>query len=269
MSRLTRLAQAISAYWRSRIQGTAGGHLPPVDPRGYPDQRSGAPPIDPRLARDRRSGAPPIIPPRPPTGNAPTGDDDDGYDEVRLLGRDESYDEQGWEEFKLSMRQVESSNVYAYGFQQESSTMGILYVTFLNWLPKDFGGDGSRSGPGATYAYYDFPIGKYKAFEGMAASSAGGAVWDFCRVRHSVFEHQHTYRLIQTGGDYTPRKATAKGFKSRQPAAIGAGRRNLKGQLANRQLPPRDASFRRQLPKRNYAASPNRGTPNRGTPNRG
>ncbi len=291
MSRLTGLAQAISGYLRRRIQGTAGGHLPPIDPRSFTDLRSGAPPIDPRasrdlrpgappidprMARDRRTGAPPIIrpslpgmppssrsaqpeaiqPPRiPPTGHAPTGDE---FDDIQLLGRDASYDKPEWEEMKSSMRLVESSNVYSYGYQHESPTMGILYVTFLNWVPRSFGGDGSRSGPGPTYGYYDFPVAKFKAFEAMAASSAGGAVWDFCRVRHSVFEHQHTYRLIQSGGDYVPRKATAKGFKARMPANIGVGPRNLKGQLARQQLPPR-----------NYAALPKRALPNRGTPKNG
>lgn len=240
-SKLARLAAAASAYIARRV---AAG-----------------------FEEGRELGSPP---PKSPTGNAPAGDDDDDYTPIQLLGRDEGYDEQGWAEFVSKMRQVNSSNVYAYGFQREDANKGILYVTFLNWTPREFGGDGSRSGPGPTYAYYDFPWSKYRAFEAEAASSAGGAVWDYCRVRHSMFEHQHTYRLIQTAGDYVPRKVTAKGYKERQVANIGIGKR---GGHARQQLDEREVAFRRVLPQKayppDYHAGPNRGRPNRGEPNRG
>lgn len=199
----------------------------------------------------------------PPRSRPLDPDDDEPDDEIEYLGRGEQYDEETWPQFLANMRQVSSSNVYAYGFVAETRSMGILYVTFLNWTPKDFGGDGSRSGPGATYAYYNFPVMKFRAFQSMAESSAGSAVWDYCRVRHSVFEHQHTYQLVSTSGDYVPRKATAKGFKRRQVAAAGMGRRQAH---SRQQLPEQAMAFRKVLPNR---GSPNRGSPNRGQPNRG
>jgi hypothetical protein len=229
----------------------------------HQDQRTGPPPVNP----PSRPPGPPAPPNQPPSD--PDDDPDERFDDIQLFGRDESYDAEGWEEFQAKMRQVASSNVYAYGFQQETAASGILYVTFLNWTPKDFRGDGSREGAGPTYAYYDFPTAKYKAFEAEAASSAGSAVWDFCRVRHSAFEHQHTYRLIQTAGEYVPRKATAGGFKRRNTNQ-GKGQLKLnQGGFARQQLPSQKIAFRKVLPPRNYAASPNRGAPNRGSPNRG
>lgn len=259
-SKLARLAAAASAYIAKRIAAGFGKSADSDPPGSYKDR------LRKQAAEGSEFGPPrPPSPPRPPTGNAPTGDDDEEYTPIQLLGRDEGYDERGWAEFVATMRQVESSNVYAYGFQREDASKGILYVTFLNWSPKIFGGDGSRSGPGPTYAYYDFPLSKYRAFESEAASSAGLAVWDFCRVRHSMFEHQHTYRLVQSGGDYVPRKVTAKGFKARQVANIGIGHR---GGHARQQLQPQNIAFRSVLPPRNTAA-PNRAGPNRGTPNRG
>lgn len=145
--------------------------------------------------------------------------------------------------------------------------MGILYVTYLDWIPAAYGGSGERSGSGPTYAYYDVPLAKYRAFEATAASSAGGAVWDYLRVRHSAVDHQHTYALISVSGEYVPRRTTVKGFRERQVPAIGTG---MRGGLPGRKtLPAEDRAFSRQTAQRNYAASPNRGAPNRGRPNRG
>jgi hypothetical protein len=242
MSRLARIAAAAAAFIRSRLSGFS---------REQAAQQS----------------RPPVSPPPPPPVEM-TGDDDDNDDgDIEYLGRGEQYDEQAWQAFVSNMREVSSSNVFSYGYRAETKTMGILYVTFLASVPKSFGGTGERSGPGSTYAYYDFPLAKFRAFESMAGSSAGGAVWDFCRVRHSRFEHQHTYQLVQVSGDYVPRKATAKGFKRRQVAAPGMGRRSAH---ARQQLPEQAMTFRRQLPQRNRAnGTPNRGRPNRGEPNRG
>lgn len=263
MSRLSRLAQAASDYMRRRLLSELAGIF-----RG---QNSGAATRRPSVWEQSRPGAPPIIggsdePPRrpPTTGNAPS-DDDEQYDDVTLLGRDMSHDAGDWQEVNARMRIVSSSNVYGYFFQQESPTMGILYVQYLNWTPKQFGGDGSRSGEGAVYAYYDVPTAKFREFESQAASSAGRAVWEYLRVPGSRFEHQHTYRLISTSGPYVPRKATAKGYKARNTAGIGSGMRRGKGERARQQLEPRKFAFRRVLPNR----EPYRGLPNRGEPNRG
>lgn len=140
---------------------------------------------------------------------------------------------------------VNSSNVYSYVYQRTSKTNGILYVTFLAWSP----GGGERSGAGPTYAYYDVPVTKYKAFKREAGKSAGAAVWDYLRVRGTHWDHQHQYRLVgatlvqETGEFYVPRKAVERGYKRRILALRST-------------LPPR-------------AFLPDRGTPSRGTPNRG
>jgi hypothetical protein len=145
--------------------------------------------------------------------------------------------------------------------------MGILYVTFLEYTPVSAGGTGDRGdGPGATYAYYDFPLAKYRQFATMAESSAGGSVWDYCRVRHLASEHQYTYRLAATTGEYVPRKATAGGFKERNLPNPGMGKRGYRRST----LDPRHMAGNRQLPQRRSAdGRPNQGKPNRGEPNRG
>jgi hypothetical protein len=255
---------------------------PPPTPTllpGSPQRDPSQPPIWPGSTdRDRRTGAPPQIqpiyvdppvqppggqpptatplpppvppppPPRPPVG-MPGGEDDDG-DEIQLLGRDASYSRSDWAAVMAGMRLTPgSSNVYGYYYEFESRTRGILYVTFLGVAT-----DGTRSGPGQTYAYYDVPGQKYHQFARATASSAGSAVWDYLRIRGTIAGHQHNYRLVQSHGDYVPRKATPIGFRTRNVTAIGqTGRR----------------SYRRStLPERMFAR-PDRGTPDRGEPDRG
>jgi len=262
MSILTRLAQAASAYIRARMASAPS--------RARTRGPAARPPGDGTVPR--MSGAPPVVgggrqPPRPPiTGNAPTGDDDDEFDNVQILGRDQTSEVDGIDQITSKLRLVNSSNVYGYTFTLETPQMGILYVTFLEYVPKAAGGSGERGdGPGPTYAYYDFPLAKYRQFESMAASSAGGAVWDYCRVRHSVYEHQHSYRLVAASGEYVPRRAMAGGFKDRAVADPGMGRRGFKRST----LPAQAMKTSRQLPTRSYASNNNNGAPNRGTPNRG
>ena len=260
MSILTRLAGLASAYIKSRRASAPARVRSRSGPPGGRRSLPGPPPV--------QSGGRGRIPPtgRPPV-DGDDGDfgDDDSFDNIDT-GRDYTSDPAEMDLLQTKMRRVASSNVYSYAYQAETPRMGILYVTFLEWAPKSRGGTGEKGdGPGATYAYFDFPLAKYKQFESLAESSAGSAVWDYCRVRHSVFEHQHTYRLISTSGEYVPRKATAQGFAARSLADVGTGKRGARGSS----LAPRRQSFRRQLPRRNYAAFPNRGEPNRGEPNRG
>lgn len=275
MSLLSRLARAAADYMTRRTLSELAQSRHHTIPQGMGDlaarsrgrNRTPGPPG----GMESTPGAPPIqgggreepanIPPTPPTDD----DDQERFDDITIFGRDASNDQQEWQELNTRLRVVASSNVYGYAFQAESPTMGILYVQYLNWTPRQFGGDGSRSGPGSLYAYYDVPIAKYREFESHAASSAGGAVWDYLRVRGSMFEHQHTYRLVSTSGPYVPRKATAKGFKARNTAGIGTGMRRQKGERARQQLAPRSMAMRRVLPSR----EPFRGLPNRGEPNRG
>ncbi|MFM9961457.1 MAG: hypothetical protein ACKV2Q_09540, partial [Planctomycetaceae bacterium] len=138
-------------------------------------------------------------------GGQETEDEDtDEETTIQTLGRGMGYDAE--DDAALISREirVESSNVYSFVFERESHRSGILYVTFLAWTP----GSKHRSGPGPTYAYYDVPLRKYHEFEQAATTnSAGGAVWDYLRVRGSVYQHQHQYRIVagvlmQEGGQY-------------------------------------------------------------------
>lgn len=193
--------------------------------------------------------------PRSTTGNPPTDDDygdELGYGDIQLLGRDASYDLADWQAFMDAMRLTPgSSNVFGYYFERESRTRGILYVTFKA-NSKD-----EKGGPGQTYAYYDVPVRKWHQFDKASAASAGKAVWDYLRVRGTIWGHQHRYRLVQSHGDYVPRKATPQGYRNRavlEPGGIGR------------------RSYRRNtLPEQRFDArgKPNRGRPDRGEPNRG
>lgn len=230
---------------QDRRSGLPPVQLPPQRPPvGRPDET--IPPAAGPPSQPLPPGSLPPPPPRPPVGIPGDGDED----EIELLGRDASYHRGDWAAVMAAMRLTPgSSNVFGYYFEFESRTRGILYVTFLA-----VGVGGKRSGAGQTYAYYDVPGRKYNQFAQASDSSAGGAVWDYLRIRGTIAGHQHNYRLVQSHGDYVPRKATPIGFRTRNVAAIGqAGRR----------------SYRRStLPERLFAR-PNRGTPDRGTPNRG
>ncbi|QDV26344.1 KTSC domain-containing protein [Aureliella helgolandensis] len=274
MSILSRLANRASRYIKARVQSTLGARSR-ARPPGNMRTSSGKPPIRPYGSSP---GAPPVVGGPGVDGhsgatglsgvlaaerrrNDENGDDDD-FDDIQLLGRDAGYDQEEFQRLEPKMRRVSSSNVFSYAFEMETARQGILYVTFLDYTPKDAGGDGSKkNSPGSTYAYYDFPLAKFKQFEAMAASTAGGAVWDYCRVRHSGFEHQHSYRLVQSAGDYIPRKATAGGWKARSVPTLGIGKRSARRST----LKPRTMHFRAQANN----GAPNRGAPNRGNPNRG
>jgi len=194
---------------------------------------------------------------------------DEPEDEIEVLGRGIDYDE---EEFQLAMEgavQVASSNVYSYYYQPESKYSGVLYVTFL---AKAASKNQPRQGPGPTYAYYGVTVQKYRAFRAQAAESAGSAVWDHLRVRGTIFGHQVQYRLISVTGDYVPRKATAKGFKTRYLKPVG------RPSAVNARLPANASERERELQRRGFMrstlppqdfATPERGNPDRGTPNRG
>ena len=242
-----------------------------------PDWRPGAPPIQirewpsppPQITYPSRpTAAPPPPGPPPPAPPSPAAPPPPEPEKPRgLFGRGAAYDPQQFAEMMDAMRLTPgSTNVYGYFFEPESRTRGILYVTFLGVTSS-----GGRSGPGQTYAYYDVPVRKYHDFSRASAQSAGGAVWDYLRVRGSVWSHQHTYRLIQSHGDYVPRKATAAGFKTRTVARMGG-----EGPFRQAEFTPvgeraraiRRSYTRSTLPERLFA-QPNRGEPDRGEPNRG
>lgn len=221
-----------SAYMRNRrslydrLKSFLFGSKSVEGPPGSETTRPGAPPVE----------APPEV-----------------FDEIKLLGRDASYDHGDFAAVMDGMRRVSSSNVYGYYFEREQRNMGILYVTFLETLE-----NGKRgSGPGPTYAYYNVPVRKAIEFQKATASSAGEAVWDYLRVRGSVFAHQHMYRLIHVSGEYVPRKATALGYKARAVPNLGIGRRGFQRNT----LQP--IHFSRHDPRR---GDPVRGEPDRGRP---
>lgn len=229
-------------------QPGAGSAEPPRAPVPQPPQQQPPATRPPGpLSPGPLAPPPPIVrPPQRPIVGQPEIDD---FDDIVLLGRDASYDQEDWRVVMRQMRQTPgSSNVFGYYFEFESRTSGILYVTFLATHR-----GGERGGPGPTYAYYGVSGRKYHEFQGAAESSAGNAVWDYLRVRGSSYQHQDTYRLVQVQGDYIPRKATARGFRTRNVPVLGVGRREYR---------------RSTLPERLFP-HPNRGRPDRGEPDRG
>lgn len=239
---------------------------PPSKPLKVPIQRT--PPTRPV---PRPSGAPPYVKPQeplrpdygPPDDSLPPGGPVDlieqEFDDVKLLGRDAGYDPDDFAAVMENMRLTPgSSNVWGYFYERESRKSGILYVTFLQQ-----GLDGKKiQAPGPTYAYYDVPVTKAIAFQKATASSAGGAVWDYCRVRGSVYAHQHQYRLVHVSGDYVPRKASRYGYVARAVPALGVGRRSYRRNT----LSPIRWGRRDNRPNR---GEPDRGEPDRGEPDRG
>ena len=244
------------------------GQRPPEPPPTPPEMVGPRPPTGPQ--------PPPPTPPAPspePAGPAPprpvTGQGEPEEEGARVFGRGAPYRPEEFERMMAEMRLTPAStNVYGYFFEHESRTRGILYVTFLGATSS---GSGGRSGPGQTYAYYDVPVRKYHQFSRATAQSAGGAVWDYCRVRGSRWMHQHNYRLVQSHGDYVPRKATQFGFKTRMVARMGGDgpyRRGEYSPVGERTNAVRRSYTRSTLPEQTFGG-PNRGGPNRGTPNRG
>jgi hypothetical protein len=157
-------------------------------------------------------------------------------DDIQVLGRADLgswTDRQIAEAMKGEIRTSGSSNVYSFMWTSDSpggrsatgGTNGTLFVTFKAWHPgmsKKRGGEGGArpDSPGPTYAYSNVPLRKYQEFEKGTEGSAGGAVWDYLRVRGSRYGHQHPYRIvagvqIPGGGEYVPRKALASGFRGR------------------------------------------------------
>lgn len=155
---------------------------------------------------------------------------------------------------------------------------GVLIVTYKLWEP-GIQSTQRPDAPGATYAYSNVTKSKYLEFAGATSpDSAGVAVWDYIRVRGTISGSQHAYRLISSSGEYIPRKATAKGFKTRQML----GGRNQPFAWKRSTLPPGPLTrFGIPIPNeaamsharaRQYArrvSMPNRGQPNRGQPNTG
>jgi hypothetical protein len=97
-----------------------------------------------------------------------------------------------------------SSNVHSFGYRLESRT---LYVRFRDHDPDAGYGQARANKPGPLYEYSNVPTRIFRSFQ--HASSKGGAVWDYLRIRGTVSGHQYDYRLAGIGvSTYVPRKAT-------------------------------------------------------------
>lgn len=144
------------------------------------------------------------------------------------------------------MKRVESSNVWAYGYD---STTETLYVQFkapainmasVRGTPlATFPGSGlskrqrprgrlgrtvmgKQNKPGPMYAYYGVPQDVWERFRRQ--TSAGKAVWDKLRIRGTVWGHQYPYELvfaaIVSGIDYVPRRAAEEGYMTRRMTTL-------------------------------------------------
>lgn len=213
-----------------------------------------------------------------------TEEDRDEETPIEVLGRGDIGAWPDIDEFVAGERLTpNSSNVFSYFWKPDGpisgkhpvqgNRNGTLFVTFKLWHPgMAKGARPNQAGP--MYAYSNVPLSKYVAFENSATGSAGSAVWDYLRVRGSRSGHQHPYRLVAGalvphGGQYVPRKATAKGYRSRSlatPKRRGGGvqRSTLAPQRFTRAEPIKShADWRRIAAERNAAfrARPKRGRP--------
>lgn len=153
-----------------------------------------------------------------------------------------------------------SSNVYSFQFfRRPHDTFGILYVTYkasgINRSALSKGGPRHRGGrrqlrgtpgatvrggarpnqPGPTYGYSAVPTHVFD--EMKRAYSKGTFVWDSLRIRGTIHGHRYNYFLAtgqlltnkqgEYAGQYVPRLATKKGFRTRSVSDFGLGRRSF------------------------------------------
>lgn len=160
----------------------------------------------------------------------------------------------------VGMHFVVSSNVYAIGYNPETSTMRVQYLASMlnasgirgrghkgkNRVKGKLGGTVTRfrSGPGPTYDYYNVPYRIYKSIEG--AGSKGAAIWDNLRIRGTAYGHKYDYALVgvalQPVIDVLTRKSVAKvTYVPRRATGPGAFRPRVfqQGQGTFRSLLPR------------------------------
>jgi hypothetical protein len=198
---------------------------------------------------EHRFQRPPV---QPPAGAPAAGEAEDDIDVFGRADIGSWTDEQVRASMKGEIMTPGSSNVYSFFWVPDSpmgrsaagSTNGTLFVTFKMWHPgmsKKRGGKGGErpNSAGPTYAYSNVPLRKYQTFEQEAEGSAGGAVWDYLRVRGTKYGHQHPYRLsagvtVPGGGEYVPRKAVAAGLRKRTLVNPRTGQR-IRSQLDEEQ----------------------------------
>jgi hypothetical protein len=142
-----------------------------------------------------------------------------------------------------------SSNVFAFAYD---SAGGILYVKFkapakpvafkpgkspTTGRPYRIGIRPHVEGPAYAYGSAARPVPPFVYDRMRAASSVGGAVWEYLRVHGSHYQHKYPYVLAAVpdppggGKPYVPRKAVREsasypqGFRVRTVPQIGVGRR--------------------------------------------
>jgi hypothetical protein len=110
-----------------------------------------------------------------------------------------------------------SSNVFAFTYDKYA---GILYVYFK--APGKADRHGNRPhirGPLYSYGGAGKKVPESLYHEFKASASRGKFVWDRLRIRGTIHGHQYVYTLVAAsmagGRTYVPRKATAKGFRTR------------------------------------------------------
>ncbi len=139
----------------------------------------------------------------------------------------------------------ESSNVYAFGYDYDKSSLYVRYQA----------GGKMGAGPGSLYAYSNVPPRTFLAM--LDAGSKGIFIWDHIRIRGTVSGHKHDYRLVAVRNHYVPRKATY----------TPEGEKFIRREVRVKNITTGKTQTLRSGPT--MSASPNRAAPNRATPNRG
>ncbi len=218
----TDIGEAIDLLERSGYDVTSPGSItaPPVA-GAVPSRPGPRPPTPPPPGRSGHAGG------KSPYsghtgGESPYGDPEDDWPaehlvDTRLRLRGGEHPNADSHDYLPEVQTPSSSNVYAFTYDKYA---GILYVYFK--APGKADKDGHRPhirGPLYSYggAAKKVPESLYHEFK--AASSRGEFVWDRLRIRGTIHGHQYVYTLVAAsmagGRTYVPRKATAKGFRTR------------------------------------------------------
>lgn len=190
----------------------------------------------PKTRKPRRPGQPPGAPPseethlpspdprRPPTG--------------KLLGG-----------VGIDMKKVSgSSNVYAYGYDEETLTLRVQYLqSQFSVKGRSVKATGHRSGPGPVYDYYGVEPTVFRRMD--TAGSKGKAVWDLLRVRGTAFGHRYDFKLVgvtmapvvREGRDnvsfeYVPRRGISAGVFGQR--TLSQGPKKIRSTLSPTKLGP-------------------------------
>lgn len=224
-----------------RLLESSGYSVRPQPPGEEPEPI--APPVqrarDPRPAKPAGPGKPPEPPDGPTPGATPPSRPGKAPgrplpDVSKLLSDPETWpDEHTIDTRKLSavldagagiwaeeVLTPESSNVYSFAYDE---AQGILYVSYKAAAPPGERERPNERGPTYSYGGRMRPVPRHVYVNMRSAVSKGGFVWDELRVRGTIHGHHYQYTLVSpsfAGGEiYVPRKATARGFRTRSVVA--------------------------------------------------